>query len=77
MGIAVTVNHNTKTTMRKSNKLLIQIYKDTARKWRWRMKRCGRILADSGEGYGRLTDLQRAVTHMIESLASDNYELVD
>lgn len=62
--------------MRKS-KLLVQIYKDSARKWRWRMKRCGRILADSGEGYTRLTDLQRAMTHIIESLASDNYELVD
>lgn len=61
----------------KKSKLLVQIYKDNARKWRWRMKRCGRILADSGEGYRRLADLQRAMTHMIESLASDNYELVD
>lgn len=35
----------------------VEFYQDTNGKWRWRFRAAnGRILADSAEGYSRLTD---------------------
>jgi uncharacterized protein YegP (UPF0339 family) len=33
--------------------LTLTIYQDKADEFRWNMRRCGRIVAESGEGYRR------------------------
>jgi uncharacterized protein len=39
-----------------------RIYRDASGEWRWRLvARNHRVVADSGEGYGRRTDCARAV----------------
>lgn len=50
----------------KTIKLRVEIYK--ARDgWRWRIRRSGRILADSGEAYTRRFDCQKAITRIADS----------
>lgn len=44
------------------------IYKDRKGEWRWRAKRGGRIVAESGEGYTRKADLLRAWSHLLDAL---------
>ena len=42
------------------------IYRDKAGEWRWRLvARNGRIRADSGEGYTRKFDCERAISDVI------------
>ena len=43
-------------------KIHFTIYKDRRGEWRWRAKRSGRIIADSGEGYKRKSGALRAGT---------------
>lgn len=55
-----------------------EVYQDKAGKWRWRLvHRNGNILADSGEGYSRRNDANRAVERIqtgIDDLAFEVYE---
>jgi uncharacterized protein YegP (UPF0339 family) len=55
-----------------------EVYQDTAGEWRWRLvHRNGNILADSGEGYTRRNDANRAVERVqrrIDDLAFETYE---
>jgi len=45
----------------------IEIYKDTNGEFRWRAKRKGRIVCDSGEGYKREATLKRVVSNLFSS----------
>ena len=55
-----------------------EVYRDNAGEWRWRLvHRNGNILADSGEGYTRRNDANRAVERIrtrIDDLAFETYE---
>lgn len=44
------------------------IYKDRKGEWRWRAKRGGRIVAESGEGYTRKADARRACDQLATAL---------
>ncbi|NQU09279.1 DUF1508 domain-containing protein [bacterium] len=45
----------------------IEIYKDRAGGWRWRLKAGnGEIIADSGESYTRLPDVKKAILRVLE-----------
>lgn len=44
------------------------VYQDRSKEWRWRAKRNGRITADSGEGYTRRYDCERAVRRFVKSI---------
>lgn len=49
---------------------LIDIYKDKAGEWRWRLVAPNnRIVADSGEGYTRREDCERALKRVVVILA--------
>jgi uncharacterized protein YegP (UPF0339 family) len=39
------------------------VYQDISGKWRWRAKRSGRIVADSGQGYSRKFDAKKSAKH--------------
>mgnify|MGYP001579717041 CR=1 FL=1 len=56
----------------KSPKLKIKVWKSKDG-FRWSMKRCGRIVAESGEGYKRIRSCGAALQHIIDSLATMNY----
>ena len=43
--------------------LRIHIYKDAKKEFRWRIKRSGRVLADSGEGYKTRAKLDRTLSN--------------
>jgi uncharacterized protein len=46
--------------------MTLRTYKDKAGQWRWRLQaRNGRVIADSGEGYTRKRDCQKAFLRMI------------
>jgi len=50
----------------------IEFYRDASRQWRWRLRASnGRILADSSEGYHRLTSAKHAVKRIESYLACD------
>ena len=55
-----------------------EVYQDGAGEWRWRLvHRNGNILADSGEGYTRRTDANKAVDRIrtgIDDFAFEGYE---
>ena len=40
---------------------------------RWRMKRAGRIVADSGQGYSRYKSLERSLLRLIDSFKKEQY----
>lgn len=44
---------------------------------RWRIKRKGRIVAESGEAYVRMSSAQRSLRALIESFALGEYEFID
>lgn len=50
------------------NYLQFHIYKDTKGKFRWRMKRSGRIVADSGEGYTTKIKLKDTLSNIKKAL---------
>lgn len=41
--------------------------------WRWRAKRAGRIVAESGEGYVKKAGCLRSMIRFICSIMSDNF----
>jgi uncharacterized protein YegP (UPF0339 family) len=54
-------------------KIKVIIYRDRKGEYRWHMKRGGRIVADSGEGYVRLSGAERAVSRLVSALkTTDN-----
>lgn len=47
----------------------VEFYRDASRQWRWRAKAAnGRVVADGGEGYGRLRDAQIGSVRAAEAL---------
>ena len=50
------------------NYLQFHLYKDTKGKFRWRMKRSGRIVADSGEGYTTKNKLKDTLSNIKKAL---------
>ena len=56
----------------KSPKLKINVWKSRDG-FRWNMKRCGRIVAESGEGYKRINSCTTALTNIMKSLQTFNY----
>ena len=61
--------------MNKTPKLKINVWKDKKGQYRWNMKRCGRIVAESGEGYKRMKSCIVSLQHIIDSIALMNYVL--
>lgn len=47
------------------------IYRDKKKELRWRMKRNGRIVAESGEGYKRLRSLEKSLTNLLGDIRGD------
>jgi len=46
----------------------IELYRDRAKAWRWRLvHRNGRTVADSGEGYRRRGDCWRAIARLLDT----------
>lgn len=57
------------------NKYKLEVYKDRKKEWRWHIKRCGRIIAESGEGYKRKGTMMRVFNRMIEKFYCELYGL--
>ena len=50
----------------------LEIYRDGQGEWRWRLRASnGRIMADSGEGYRRLSSARHAANRVRSILAGD------
>lgn len=49
----------------------IIIYRDGKKEYRWRIKRYGRIVAESGEGYKRLRSLEKSLTDLLGDIRGD------
>lgn len=56
-------------------KIKIEVYKDKKGEHRWRMKRSGRIVADSAEGYSRPSGAVRAVARLTSAINRGQYEM--
>lgn len=54
--------------MKKSPKIHFTIYLDRRHEWRWHAKRCGRIVAESGEGYTRKASLLRTLDRFVSAI---------
>ena len=55
----------------------LEIYRDTKREWRWRLRAAnGRIVADSGEGYRRRASVHRAI-ECVRVLLTGNLPVVE
>ena len=55
-----------------------EVYQDTAGEWRWRLvHRNGNILADSGEGYTRRNDANRAVERIQTGIDDRSFEVYE
>ena len=57
-------------------KVKIELYRDNQDLWRWRMKRSGRIIAESGEGYSRQRGAIQTLLNLIASLKTASYQFV-
>lgn len=58
-------SHGTAATALAVNSATFEIYEDDADEWRWRLRhRNGRIMADSGQGYGSRSDAVEAVNRV-------------
>lgn len=57
--------------------LIVRIYKDREDKFRWAIKRSGRVLADSGEGYSSRAKLLKTFTRMFASISAEMYRYDD
>ncbi len=57
--------------------LKFYIIKDAKGEYRWHAKKCGRIVADSGEGYKRKAKLKQTLMKFIESIYSFRYRIDD
>lgn len=49
-------------------KTKFEIYQDREQQYRWRAKRSGRIVADSGEGYTRRNRCRTSMENFIRSI---------
>lgn len=58
-------------------KYVIETYKDISGHHRWRMKRNGRIVADSAEGYKRKSTMLKTVNHIIAALQGNEFMIRD
>ena len=58
-------------------KLQIHIYKDTVGEYRWRMKRSGRTVADSAEGYTTKEKLKATLRNLKKAITLGNEETID
>lgn len=45
--------------------------------WRWHMKRSGRIIAESGEGYVHRAGCKRSLTNLLVSVENGQFLLVE
>lgn len=54
-------------------KTIIVVYKSKDG-FRWRMKRAGRIVAESGEAYKAKASMLKSLGNLIASITSANYE---
>ncbi len=61
----------------KNGKMKITVWKDRKHEFRWHFKRCGRIVAESGEGYKRVQGCTKALTNIMRCISSLNYSWVD
>ena len=64
----------TNKTMKKAPKIKINIWK-AKDGYRWHMKRSGRIIAESGEGYARIASLKKTLIHLMNAFASEDYDI--
>lgn len=55
------------------NKIKITVYEDGKGEHRWRMERGGRIVADSGEGYGRRDSARKAAANFASAINRGQY----
>lgn len=56
---------------------VIEIYMDSRKEWRWRMKaHNGKIIADSGEGYKRKGNAEIAALKLVERMAKGDAKIV-
>lgn len=56
----------------------VKLFKDRKGEYRWRLvAKNGRIVADSGEGYSRRRDAERAADRFVELVRGEDLELVD
>jgi uncharacterized protein YegP (UPF0339 family) len=55
----------------------IEVYKDGNGDFRWRIKRAGRIVADSAEGYKRRTTCKRVLLNLIRQFAFGNFTIAN
>lgn len=54
-------------------KYTIEVYKDKKKEYRWRIKRQGRIVADSGESYKRKSTMMKTVEHLISAIKKNEF----
>lgn len=60
----------------KTPKLKIHVWK-AKDGFRWHMKRCGRIVAESGEGYKRVSSCTKTICNIIKCITKLDYEWED
>jgi len=65
----------TSTTKSMNTKTRFTFYKDDDRQWRWRAKRSGRIVGDSGEGYHNRKDCELGLANLLASVIVNNYSV--
>jgi uncharacterized protein YegP (UPF0339 family) len=53
----------------------IEVYKDESGDFRWRIKRAGRIVADSAEGYKRKYTCKQTLLNIIRQFAFGNFTI--
>lgn len=49
------------------SKYTLDVFKDKKGEWRWHLKRRGRIVATSGEGYKRKATMLKSYNNMVRS----------
>ncbi len=60
----------------KTQKLKIKAWK-AKDGYRWHMKRCGRIVAESGEGYKRASSCTNSLCSIMKCISTLNYSWVN
>jgi len=61
----------------KGGMIVGDVYFDSAGEWRWRMRRGGRIIADSSEGYVSRSNAERALSRMVDGLKRGAFQMKD
>ncbi len=60
----------------RNGKMKITVWKDKKHEFRWHFKRCGRIVAESGEGYKRMAGCTKALSSIIACIEGENYDMM-